>query len=297
MRQPATSDRTGQQTDTARRNARIRTLLLSAIILSYNAAGHLERAVGSLASACAALAPAECEIFVVDNGSRDGSLALLDRLAKAFPGLLHAIRLPQNRGTTVSRNLALRQARGDIVLVMDCDVEVPAGALAPLLGRLGQDPRIGLLAPRLVHRDGRPQLSADVFPTLPHKLRRAFGLRRMERALPAMPETLRRVDYAISAFWMIPRRTLDRVGLLDEKIFYAPEDVDYCLRIWQAGLEVVQDGSVTVIHDAQERSRGWRSPGFALSHVAGLVYFFRKHRYVLGRHRLYRRLGMHAHDD
>ena len=102
---------------------------------------------------------------------------------------------------------------------------------------------------------------------------------------------LRRVDYAISAFWLLPRATIARVGLFDERFAYAPEDADYCIRIWAAGLEVLQDGSVVAIHDAREASRRLR-PRLALRHVAGLAALFRKHRYLFGTARLYRRLGM-----
>ena len=266
-------------------------MLLSAVILCFNSARHIDAAVRSLAAECARLGE-PCEIFVVDNGSRDGSLALLERLEAEFPDLLRVIRNPVNTGTTVSRNMALRRARGRVLLIMDSDIVVPAGCLAALLARLTSSPRAGLVAPRLVYPDGRPQLSADVFPTLTHKLRRLIGLRGMERDLAAPDGGVRRVDYAISAFWLLPRHVVARVGLLDERIFYSPEDVDYCLRIWAAGYEVIQDGAVVAIHDAQEISRGFRRPGFALRHAAGLAYLFAKHRYWLGRARLYRRLGM-----
>lgn len=269
-------------------------MLLSAVILSFDSAAHLETAVRSLAAECARLG-GPCEVVVVDNGSRDGSVALLRRLEGEFASLLRVIRLPVNLGTTVSRNMALRGARGRFVLVMDSDVEVPAGCLAALLPRLAASPRIGILAPRLVHRDGRPQLSADMFPTLTRKLARFFGLRRIEAALPGGQDGPRRVDYAISAFWLMPREVLARVGLLDERIFYSPEDVDYCLRVWAAGYEVVLDDAATAIHDAREVSRGLRNPRFLLSHALGLAYLFAKHRYAFGRARLYRRLGMAGH--
>ncbi len=266
-------------------------MFVSAVILCFNSERHIANAVNSLAAECKRLAE-PCEIIVVDNGSRDGSVALLKELEATYPELLHVIYSPVNTGTTVSRNMAMRRARGRVIAIMDSDIEIPAGALGALLPRLADSPRTGLLAPRLIYPDGRAQLSVDVFPTLPHKLRRFVSLKRMESGLTPAEERRRPVDYAISAFWLIPRPVMERVGLLDERIFYSPEDVDYCLRVWQAGYEVVYEPSISIIHDAREISRGFKRPAFTLSHAKGLGYLFRKHRYVFGRRRLYRRLGI-----
>lgn len=265
-------------------------MLLSAVVLCWNSERHIGDALRSLAAECARL-DGPCEILVVDNGSCDRSPEMLAELAASLHGLLRVIRLPANAGTSVARNLALREARGEAIVVMDSDVVVPPGCLGRLIARRAALPRAGLIAPRLVHADGRPQLSADLFPTLPRKLLRLAGLRRLERALPPPDGETRRVDYAISAFWLLPRATFERVGGFDERFAYAPEDVDYCIRVWAAGYEVIQDQSVVAIHDAREASRRGR-PLLALRHAIGLLRLFRKHRFALGRARLRRRLGV-----
>lgn len=91
------------------------------------------------------------------------------------------------------------------------------------------------------------------------------------------------VDYAISAFWMIPQDIIQRVGLLDEKIFYSPEDVDYCMRIWKVGFKIYCDPSVQVVHHTQEISRGVKINSAFINHVKGLVYYFMKHRYFFSK--------------
>jgi GT2 family glycosyltransferase len=133
----------------------------------------------------------------------------------------------------------------------------------------------------------------DRFPTLPHKARRFFALRAMERRVNREPPPggVREVDYAISAFWLFRRDLIDRVGVLDERIFYAPEDVDYCLRLWKSGYSVLYDATVHAVHDAQEISRGAPLKKIALRHIAGLLYLFRKHGYVMSRRRVYRAIA------
>jgi GT2 family glycosyltransferase len=123
-------------------------------------------------------------------------------------------------------------------------------------------------------------------------MKRALFLRSMERQddVPSATAGARPVDYAVSAFWLLPRRTLDAVGLLDERFFYAPEDVDYCLSIWLSGRSVDYFPAVTAIHDAAELSRGLRVNRFTLRHLAGLFKYFSKHRYGFGLKRLYRKI-------
>jgi GT2 family glycosyltransferase len=261
---------------------------LSSVVLSWNSARHIEACVRSLVDESDGHSD---EIWVVDNGSTDGTVEILARLADEHSGVLRVIYLDRNLGTTVSRNLALKQVRGSYVAIIDSDVIVPRGTIAPLVARLSSEPSCGVLAPRLLYPNGQLQMSTDVFPTVARKLRRLFTLKAMERRLDAagMPQQRTTVDYAISAFWVMRREVLEAVGLLDERIFYSPEDADYCLRVWSAGYTVMYDPSVHAIHYAQEISRGFRPSRAALSHAAGLMYFFRKHRYVVSRRRLYRR--------
>ncbi len=261
---------------------------LSAVILSFNSRRHIEHCVRSLADALGRMA-GPGEIHVVENGSTDGSVALLRELEREFAPVLRVIYNERNLGTTVSRNQALRQVRGRHVLVMDSDAWVEAPVLEALIRTLESNPRCGIVAPRLEYPDGRHQMSTDVFPTLFRKLHRLLRLRDLEARSepPAQPCT---VDYAISALWLFRRSLLDTVGLLDERIFYSPEDVDFCLRVWKAGYTVVYDPRVKAVHDAQELSRGAKLNGFATRHAKGLFYLFWKHRYCFGLTRLYRGL-------
>ena len=265
---------------------------ISAVILSFNSRHDIERCVRSLVEV-EKLDAQRDQVLVVDNGSIDGSQAVIQELSSAFPGLVEGIYLPVNRGTTVSRNQAFARATGDHILVIDADIRFERPALDHLLACLAADRSIGIVAPRLVFPDGRAQLSTDVFPTLPRKIERLFRLRTLERREAVAGTAPRAVDYAISAFWLMRRDLLARIGPLDERIFYAPEDVDYCLRTWLGGGKVVCVPEVAVIHDAKERSRSLKDCRFALRHGLGLGYFFAKHRYLWRTHGLYRRIGSH----
>ena len=122
----------------------------------------------------------------------------------------------------------------------------------------------------------------DVYPTLTHKFRRFLHLRAMEaqEGSRSLGDTPQDVDYAVSAFWMLPRSLITRIGLLDERIFYAPEDVDYCLRAALSGLRVVYLPGVQATHHAQEISRRKLFSRSFREHLKGLAYFYRKHGFV-----------------
>ena len=228
-------------------------MFLSIVILSFNSSRHIEKCLSHVFDSLKCV-DKEAEVFVVENGSSDGSLTIIDGFHKQFPDVLKLIKFEGNTGTTYSRNAALRQAKGDFILVLDSDAYITADAISKLTHYLAQTPAVGMTALTSVDK-----------PT--------------------------EVDYAISACWMLSRRCFESVGLLDEKIFYSPEDVDYCLRVWEAGFVITYLPSVSVVHDAQELSRGFKLTRFHFSHLKGLLYLMFKHKYFWGLSSLYKRLG------
>jgi GT2 family glycosyltransferase len=270
--------------------------LFSAVILSFNSARYIEKCVASLLAAFATFEQ-PCEILIFDNGSSDNSTALVAALVERHPAHVKALYSDVNLGTTVSRNRALAVARGAFILILDSDATIDGMALGILQAALQADASIGIAVPQLRYPDGRFQLSTDQFPTIARKIQRFFTLRAMEGS--AQPRHgAGDVDYAISACWLLPRAVVERVGPLDEKIFYSPEDVDYCVRVWLAGYRIVYLPTAVAIHDAQELSRRAKFFRFTLSHAGGLLYLFRKHRYAFSRRGLVRRFPRPpAHHD
>ena len=254
---------------------------ISFVILTWNSANHIKRCLEAIIEHM----PPDLhpyEIFIVDNGSTDASIEIVEIFRKEYPEIISLIRLESNRGTTYSRNLALKQVKGKYIAVMDSDVELSSGAIEKLISVLQQDSRNGLVVPRLTYADGTLQKSTDNFPTVFTKLQRYFFLRFLEKKREAEErKEAYPVEYAISAFWLLRRNVFQDVGLLDEKIFYAPEDVDYCLRIWKRGYRIIYVPEVSSIHDAQEITRNFRLNRATIEHIKGLIYYFNKHKYFM----------------
>lgn len=258
------------------------------VIITWNSADHLSNCLGSLFGSMHGTG-FSYELRIVDNGSMDGTRKIISRCQEKHPDKVIPILLDHNTGTTRSRNLALRNAAGDFIVILDSDVEMRKGTVEKLIQVLRECPSCGIAAPRLEYPNGSLQRSTDHFPTLLSKVFRFFFLKHQEHRENwfkdgTVSAGIREVDYAISAFWVLGRKTLDAVGLMDENIFYAPEDADFCLRTWKSGLRVLYVPQVGAVHHAREISRGINQATFR--HLSGLIYYFRKHRYFLIRPRV-----------
>jgi GT2 family glycosyltransferase len=268
-------------------------MLFSVVILSYNSSRTLSRCLSVLQETLSQYQEPS-EVLVVENGSRDKSVEILSDFEARYPKLIKPIIFEANTGTTVSRNTALNLSSGRYVLVLDSDAYIEKKALDLLKAHLDASPNVGLVAPKLAYDDGRFQMSTDTFPTLLRKAQRFLSLDKMQGNLDPTTLTTNPVDYAISACWLLRRDAVDKVDGFDENIFYSPEDVDYCMQVWQAGFQIVYLPSAEVIHDAQELSRGFKISFFHVSHLKGLFYLFNKYKYFWGLTGLYRKLGRHG---
>ncbi len=254
---------------------------ISFVILAWNCKDFMENCLFSI-QASLSETKTPYEIIVVDNGSSDGTSEILESLVQKKELPLQVICLEKNTGTTYSRNLAFTRAKGTYICVMDSDVQLRSHVVETLMLRMESDSSVGLAVPKLVYPDGKLQKSTDVFPSITRKIYRYFFLKNLEAREAQKKgnmEELRVVDYAISALWVMKADLVKNVGLLDENIFYAPEDVDYCLRIWKAGYKILYDPAVFAIHHTQEISRGFRLNRAFFSHIKGLFYYFHKHGY------------------
>jgi len=254
---------------------------ISFIILTWNSEGYIEKCIHSITKSFENK-KYDFEIIIIDNGSSDETLKRLERIPNETKKDIHLITLDENKGTTYSRNLGLKRARGRYLCIMDSDVYIEDDVFDELLPVLESDESIGLIVPKILYPSGKWQKSIDKFPTFQRKVFRFFRLKKIEDqegSSSAINECMD-VDYAISAFWLFKKEIIQEVGLLDENIFYAPEDADYCLRVWKCGYRIVYAPRCHVVHHTQEISRGIKLNRAKIEHLKGLLYFFVKHKYL-----------------
>ncbi len=243
---------------------------LSIIIITYNGIGFLTRCLASLATF---IAEPSCEVIIVDNYSTDGTL---DFLREHYPQL-KLILNSENRGVAAARNQGIEVAQGEKLLLLDNDTEANDAAINAMCDYLNAHPEVGLCACRLVDKEGEVQDSCKPYPGLMIKVRNVLGFGNKVRYMPNDDGVIEPV-YVIGACQMFTREVVDKVGMLDEHIFYGPEDADWCLRIEQAGWRIHCLNNYTIVHDYRRSTR--RSPFSRLGclHTKALLYFYWKHK-------------------
>lgn len=255
---------------------------ISFVILTWNSEKYIEKCILSILG----MDFAKKEIFVADNGSRDGTRDILSKYDKN----VHTIYMDKNIGTTRPRNLAISRCSDDFefLCILDSDTVVNETAFADMINLLNSDETIGIVGPKMYNGDGIAQISAKRFPTVKIKLLKACPIKKVQKIGERLEGYsfdrscgVHNVDHVISACWLMKKSVVKRVGLFDERIFYAPEDNDYCMRVRKAGYKVVYSAQSEIIHDTQRISKKKFFSRINFLHIIGLIYYFLKHRYWL----------------
>jgi len=136
------------------------------------------------------------------------------------------IDLGKNLGTTVPRNVAIKESKGEYILSLDSDTEILPGSLETPQQVISNPLRARNAAPRLLYPNGTIQSSCKRFPTIFLKALKFVPIRMLQRLgerIELYPrETYAKnfkhilhVDYYISAFWLVRRQAMNAIGLLD----------------------------------------------------------------------------------
>jgi len=179
------------------------------------------------------------ETIVVDNGSADGTRAML---AAEFPAV-RCIPLPENRGFAAATNAGLRAARGGILVCLNNDVECEPRFLEALIAPFDTRPEIGFVGAKSLNAH-HPELidsAGDAMSLVP------WNIGRGQADAPGYNEP-REMLTACAAAAAYRRELFDRVGLFDEGYFAFFEDVDLGIRAQLAGFRCWYEPKAVVRH-------------------------------------------------
>lgn len=238
------------------------TPVVDVVILTCNDGALLRTAIESVLRSESVIT----NVVVVDNGSADPA---------EVSDLVTLIRLEENRGVAAGRNIGIRSGSADLVCVLDSDAELGPWSLWNLCEELTRT-AAAVAVPCFV--DQKPTASAGAAPTLGDKVRRVMGKTNEYRPQGSHPNgSSWAVDFGIGACQLFRREVYEEVGGIDESFFYGPEDVDFCLRIKQAGHDVVQVSGHEVLHPPR---RIHRKPitRRGLAHAWAVTRYYSRHR-------------------
>jgi N-acetylglucosaminyl-diphospho-decaprenol L-rhamnosyltransferase len=192
-------------------------------------------------------------LVLVDNASTDGVASWLSQFPTVLP--LRNERRVASYAANLNRILAASTARYVLLMNTDMYFDPKQQCLARMVAFMESRPRCGLAGCRLFHADGSDALAARRFQTLPLILARRCGLGRLlhrtiDRHFYAehQPDETWVCDWVSGCFMMVRREAIAEVGPFDEGYRKYFEDVDMCLRMAQAGWQVMYHGAASCYH-------------------------------------------------
>lgn len=212
------------------------------------------------------------KIMVIDNGSGDDSVAIMQQHlpdTKIMP-------LAENLGFAGGCNVGLRRAKEQAyswVLLLNNDAFVTPTTLERLMAETAED--VALLSPKIFYRDQPEYIwfaGARQHPQLLEMRDTGQG----ERDGPTWQQT-RDVDYLVGTGLLVNITAVSQEGLLDEKYFMYYEDLDWSIRLKQAGFRLRLVADAHLYHQVSFSSGGQSSPSQLYHQAKSSIIFFHQH--------------------
>lgn len=248
-------------------------LELSIIIISYNTKRITENCIKSILSSTK---KTSYEIIVLDNGSRDGSIQMLERLKNTTHNLKVIIN-KDNAGFGKANNQGIKLATSDYILFLNSDTEVLEDGVDKLATFYKEhEKEYQFVGGKLFNKDMSPQASAgpeySLLMIFAHLFLRGdyWGLTR------SSPSTPTEVDWVSGACIMTKKEHMEKIKGFDEQIFMYMDEIDLLYRAKKKGMKVFFYPEAKFIHLGSASSGSKTYP--ILQVFRGLMYFYQKNR-------------------
>lgn len=259
---------------------------IDVIIVNYNTAHLLGRMFASCESAAQGL---QVRYWVVDNASRDDSVAVLRR---DFPQATVLVN-DKNVGFGRANNQVVPHLTGEFVLLLNTDAFIAPDALQVALKCMQAHPRCGAVGVRLTTEGGELEPSCRYFPTPWNVFLQRTGLfklfthTRMIDDFSWDHQGERECDWVPGCFLLLRKQVIDQVGLFDPRYFLYYEEVDLCKRIKAAGWQVLYTGATSAVHLGGESAKSDADITATARQISGLqveseLLYMRKNHGVSG---------------
>lgn len=228
---------------------------LSIIIVNWKVANLVSELLHSIAKETKGIT---YEIFVVDNDSGDGIEDVVKGCCDAYPDAdVKFIQNEENLGFAKANNIAISQASGRYVVLLNPDTRLRDNALRRMVEWMDTKGDIGVAGPKLLNADGSVQPSVRRFPTMIDQAMILLKLHHLWRRMKPLRKYFADdfdydketdVDQVMGAAFFVRKEVFEKIGLLDEQFFIWFEEVDFCKRAKEAGYRVVYTPVAEVVH-------------------------------------------------
>jgi GT2 family glycosyltransferase len=193
------------------------------------------------------------ETFVVDNGSVEDCTA---KFKSALAGVQVMVS-EANLGFAGGNNLAIQQAKGDFIFLVNNDTVLSDGLIEALVARC-QQPGVGVASPKIKYYDTPDVIQYAGFTAVNPLTGRnqAIGQGEVDRG---QHDQARQVPYAHGAAMMLRQEVIERVGLMPDHFFLYYEELDWCEQIRRAGFQIWYEPAASILHK-ESISTGKASP-------------------------------------
>ena len=194
------------------------------------------------------------EIIVVDNASPNDNL---DTIEKHFPEVI-TIKSEKNLGFAGGNNLGVRASKGDYLLFINNDTEVPPGFLEPLVHILENDKSIGMVSPKIKFYWNSDLIQYAGYTKMnPYTIRNnSIGYHQNDSG---EYDNIMQTHAAHGAAMMVPRTVIEKVGMMTEVYFLYYEEHDWAEMIKRAGYQIYYQPNSYILHK-ESVSTGKDSP-------------------------------------
>jgi N-acetylglucosaminyl-diphospho-decaprenol L-rhamnosyltransferase len=221
----------------------------------------------------------EHEVLVLDNRSDDGSPdAVRTWIAAAgdFGSTVRLIERDRRAGKSENDTLLLREARGELCLLLNEDSELCAGAVEALVAALDANPRAAVAGAQLLDPEGRPLGCAWRLPGIGTSVAQALFLHRLFVTQSKGSET-REAGWVQSSAMLVRRSAAEEIGYLDPRFFVYSDETDFCKRLHDAGRTILFVPAARAVHHEQLATDQTAGSRRVVEYHRGRDAYMRKH--------------------
>lgn len=251
---------------------------LSIIIVNYNTSTLLKDCLNSLSRYPS---KEQFEIIVVDNGSTDDSVVMLEKI---FPNI-QLIKNNFNLGFAKANNIGIKLSQGEYVLLLNSDTLILPKTLDKIIDYLDSHSDTGILGPKLIGPEGKirqmswwgqqPSITGEIIIKFfaPKYISKYPFIRFI---INYLQKKERKVAHVAGASMAIRKKVFEDIGLLEENFFLCFEEPDFCWRAKKSGWEVIFNPDIEVVHRLGSSIKKMGDQ-FQIHYRKSQLYFYKKH--------------------